>query len=440
MSAELPQAVARFIARQGLTAPAMASVSFDPEFKLIGRNGALDELGLASLGDAELEVLLRDVCLGLSKLHGAPIAEITLPNLTACELHLIAENDRFHTLILDRRDQVQGVRVLQQAAQENDLKAQDRAKQLRAARAAIKQLSQERDALKVELLRASARLSLLAFAPPEAPLRPDALKAKVLAVLQPLALRLHVRLELTQAGASNAPLHELTAEMALGVPVFAIRQAMLRAKAGDTVRATIKCSADVLQVTVVDQAQALSESERRCIWESQAPEPAAGELALTLYALGSWCREGKGRVTVPQTNDLSITLIASVPREPEVTERIGPKRVSLHGQRIVILGEAEAWAERLVDAGAQVQSLALSESTIGVLVAEAPPAVLIRAGTAGALAKRLVFKLRAHGYAGVIIAISLNAPSGAAWWDYWLLEPLDLSALRQALPAPAEQK
>lgn len=433
MSSSLPAAVAKFIQREGLHASAMASVSFDPNWQLLGRNGAQEALGLAGLSDAALGTLLRDVCSGWSKLHGPPIAQLTLPNGSACELHLIAERDRFHALLLDRREQIEAVRALQQAAQDNALSAQERGKQLRAANRQIKLLTQEREALKTLLACERAQRLLAPATAPASGLRPDALHARALALLAPLARERAVRLEFDVAAISRAPLLEVSAQTALGLPVYGVSQALLRARAGDVVKATLRCSSDALQLSVNDSGPAHSVAQRALIWESAPPSITADACELALYMLGTLTRQAAGRVTLPADSNGAVSLIASVPRTPQITERVGSKQISLRGYSLVLLGETDSWREQLSALHASVAAWALHEDSLNDVLAADAGALLIRPGIHGTLAKRMVFKLRAKGFAGRIIGIAAGAPSGAAWWDAWLLEPLDPAALKIAL-------
>jgi len=433
VSSELPLAVSRHIERENLQGSAAASFSFSANWQLLGRNGQLQALGLESLSDAAASTLLRDVCSGLAKLHGPPIAQLTLPNGTACELHLIAESDRFHTLLLDRRAQIEALRTLQQASQEHALSALARGKQLKLARVRIAELTRERDALRSTLARERAK-RLLRLATPELHAQtPTLLHARVQALVAPLAQARAVRLELELNASLDAPLHELDPEAALGLPVYAIVQALLRASSGSTVKATLRVSARALQISVKDSGPALSEAERAWLWQEPAPGADGDDLALALYAMNALCREGNGRVTLPAEADAAVTLSASLPRIVHITERSTPNTLALDGQRLALWGDFTALTSELTQAGATLELHEFAESALPALNAANPPALLVRPGTQTTLAKRLIFKLRALGFGGRVIALSATPPAGAAWWDAWLLEPLEIVALRIAL-------
>jgi hypothetical protein len=433
----LPSEVSKYAGRHGLDLRVAACVSVDSEWRVTARSGDQAELKLDGIDDAALGELLREVSIGLSRLHAAPVSDVTLPNGAPCELHLIGAPPLVHALLIDRSEAVERTRALQQLAQESALKVHERGKQLIALRERLQAVTRERDAVADALARERARRLLELPPSDQRALKPDVLHAAIEARVSARAQARRVRLEWALAPGVPAALHELSRDAIVGLGVYALCQAIDRASEGSAVLGTLTAGLDALKVSVSSAAPEFSERERAVLWNGALPHADASELELALYALGALCRAYQGRVTYAGRAPALGTLTASIPRVAHITERTRAVALrpleSLVGE-VVVVGAASVHADVLSAAGARVKSLALDDSAIDALMVagDAVHAVLVSFGETGL--KRWAYRYKSSGAGAPLIALASERPSGAVWWDGLLLQPLKPAELLTSVP------
>lgn len=475
-SPDLPEIVRKHLERNGLAAADCASLRFDPDWALAGRHGAQQRLGLDTLDDERLAEAFRDVCIGLSRVRGTFLPQVELPTGGVADLHLVAEADHFHAVLIDVRAAVEQARAHQQALQDSKLELYERRRELidsrarlkraqldlRAAQSALvleRELAQQRDwqqqAVRetiadalgtlatqprtLALAQARVQDALARLDAPE-PIRPAELSVladRVAAAAGTLARRRGLGFELRTEKRSEAGLR-LPAASTLAILTAAVAQALWRTPQG-RVEAELRWDGMVLRLKVSDRAPDLDNRQRQQLWEQRLPGADDPPDAASLFALGHWLREAGGRVTLEAReggNQLTLS-ISHIRGDGEVTERLPG------GGRVLLCGAESALLQQLDDAleplGIQLEAIGGDAALAEHALLNPPDAVLL--ALPRAQAAKLAFKLRGRGFAGRLVLVVDGVPGEGSTpkqsgLDAELAWPASRDALLRAIHGP----
>lgn len=473
----LPEAVGRHLERNGLNPSDCAALSFAADWSLTGRSGAQARLGLEAVSDQRVIEAFREVCVGLSRVRGTFLPQVELPTGGVADLHLVAEADRFHAVLIDVRAAVEQARAHQQALQDAKLELYERRRELVDVRSKLKRaqaelrtaqtrlvlerelalqsewqlsaareviadalgsLAQQPRTLPLAQARVQEALGRLEVRDSERPLPLATLADRVAAAAATLARQRGLGFELRQENRSELSL-KLPLTSTLATLTSAVAQALWRTPQG-RVEAELRWDGIVLRLKVSDRGPELNNQQRQQLWEQRLPTAEEGPAAATLFALGWWLREAGGRVTMETVAGGSVLTLSLSPGrlDGEVTERMGG------GGRVWLCGADAGLLHQLDDAleplGIQLEALD-ADTALAEHALLNPPDALLLALPPGQSAK-LAFKLRGRGFRGRLVLLLTDADPGTpalpaqSGLDAQLAWPATREALLRAIRGP----
>ena len=486
----LPDAVQRYLRREQIAPLAAAALSFDGDWRLLGRSGELTRFALDQAADADLERQFRELCMGQSRLGGTRLSQLDLGEGHNADVHLVAEHSQVHVVLVDVHEAVEQERSWQQNAQEAKLRSYEQGRQLRDLRQQRISIEAERDAAKAQASELSARNQLF-----------DQRLRGVLAEIERSAERLlalpaehggrqretellrqaisqadRCRLSLARAVArisgqvddtiSQVALDQLSAELYASVAVlleaperslslrlqqrspeplrmvagaaaeifhYALWASLLRCRG--ELEAVLRWDGQFAQLQCNSDSDDLSLTESALLWDQQLPAVDDPPLTYALFGLGRSAHRHHGRVLEQRDSDGRHRLLISLPgrREEPSGDITSP---GFRGPVGLICGDAEyaeEWVAQLATRGIPLSLHSADPESLQALYENPPPALLFDLQSAAG-APAMAYKLRARGYPGMLLALGeLGHPmtnSMAATWSAML--PRDCS-LRQLL-------
>lgn len=478
----LPAKVEGHLKREGISAAGVACLSFDADWRLIGRSGAIDQLGLNGSADV-LERQFRELCFGQSPLRGGRVPQVNLGHERFADLHLVAEEERFHVAVIDVTERLQQEQAFQQSAQESKLRSYEQGRQLRELKQQLLLVEAERDAARAQVLElvmqaelqgqrlqgallsvdaevrrllaldrgkagrqraeqlleqalaqiagltAEARQALgrLLSDPPQdrdrptEQLDPDQLAASLYASLRGVAREHGVRLDLRTQRRSGEPLR-FAEGCVTEACQLALWQALLRTTAGD-LQAALRWDGQFVQLQIESQAPDLSEAEADALWEQRLPAAGADPAQSVLFALGRLLHRHAGRALV-QPLDGRLRLLVSMPAR---IDRDSGDITSPNFRGPVWLFSADkVYGEELLAQfaarGVDLRQHDVDERELRHALEAAPPAMLFDLDV-NPEASVLAFKLRVRGYGGALVGLGgpeVHSGALASTWRHHL--------------------
>ena len=450
-----PAEVSKYLARVGLSETDVCVLSFDEAWALEGSHGELARFGLAELDGEQLGTLFQEICLGLSRVRGAELKQVSLPNGSAVDLYLFSAPDCVHVMLLDVQAEMDEAREWQQSAQETKLRSYEKSRELRSNRARIDNLRQEFDALKVTytlfrttvavlagefgalagqtgehaLAVASSLAAVLPFKAPQSGADLD-LSTLVARLRQVTGINVLVSGRNSETPTLSEP--EIRATL-----LAALQQAKLRAT-GAAIKATLIWDGTSLLFSVFDGGADFTTAQRLALWEGQLPKDECDELTAHLLVLGARLRAACGRVTARWTAERGMQLTLSVRNVlPPVYERT--RALPPVGSGFWLLTAAENWRQAgshaLEAAGFGVELHAEVDALLERAVLDPPIAVFVDPTLQQGAGAKFAFQLRAQGFTGRIVSLGefKGGPALRAAFNSELRWPVTDEQLRAAL-------
>ena len=476
----LPPAVQKHLQRENLGAGGVACLSFDSDWRLTARSGAVRELGLDGDNQDVLERQFRELCHGQSPTRGGRVPQVNLGNGHYADLHLVGEEQCFHVAVVDVSERLLEEQALQQRAQENKLRSYQQGRQLRELRQQLLLVEAERDAARAQVLELAMQAELqgqrlqgaldrvdsevrrllqlepgqggrqraellleqalaqighlsddarqaLARLVPQAPIVADSeneeldidqLAAELFRGLRRLIREQGVKLDLRTHRRSADPLRFATGSV-LQTCQLALWQTILRSPGGD-IASILRWDGQFLQLQIESSAADFEPALADALWDQKLPADDAGPGAMVLFALGRVLHRHGGRA-LAQPLPQGLRLLVSLPAR--VMQESGGDITAPNFRGPVWLFSADKvyGAEMLAEFGARGVDLRqheVDERELRHALEAAPPAILFDLDV-NPEAAVLAFKLRVRGFAGALIALGGPDPKGSALSATW---------------------
>lgn len=478
----LPAPVQRHLQREEIHAARVACLSFDADWRLLGRSGAISELGLTESDDV-LERQFRELCHGQSPMRGGRVPQVNLGQHQYADLHLVAEEKQFHVIVIDVSERLQGEQALQQSAQESKLRSYEQGRFLRELKQQLLLTEAERDAARGQVLelvmqaelqgqrlqgaltsvdaevrrllkldpgkggrlraeqlleQALTRIAgltgearqaigrLLGDIPqdgerPTEELDPDMLAAALYASLRSVVRETGVRIDLRTQRRSSEPLR-FAEGCVQEACQLALWQALLRTPSGD-VQAALRWDGQFLQLQIESTAPDLDTAEADALWEQKLPAAGAAQAQSVLFGLGRLLHRHAGRALVQPLNGrtrLLISLPARIDRDRgDITSPNFRGPVWLFSADRVF---GEELLAQFAARGVDLRQHDVDERELRQALEIAPPAMLFDLDV-NPEASVLAFKLRVRGYVGALVALGgpeQHSGALAATWRHHL--------------------
>ncbi len=486
----LPDAVQRYLQREAIAPAPTAVLSFDGDWQLLGRSGELAAFGIADAEDELLQRRFKELCIGQSRLGGTRLSQLDLGGGHNADVHLVAEQNQVHVVLIDVRSGVERERDWQQNAQDAKLRSYEQGKQLRELRQQRISLEQARDGANAKaaeltacnqlydqrLRGALADVERATTALLELPTEHGG-RARCAELLKQAVGRVDkIRAALNRAvsrinehsggGSSQMAMDELSAELyasvaaqveARGVglslrlqqrsaePLRVIAGAasetfhyglwvtLLRSRS--EVEGILRWDGQFAQLQLLSDADDFDLRQAELLWEQRIPAIDDEPLAYALFGLGRCAHRYRGRVLEQRDSQGRHRLLISLAgRQDEPSGEITSP--GFRGPVGIISDDhdyAEEWIAQLGARGIGLSHYAADSKVLSELYEDAPPALLFDLQSAPE-GRSMAYKLRARGYPGQLIALgdedSPLSGSMAATWSAAL--PRDCSS-RQLL-------
>lgn len=487
---KLPESVQRHLQRENLGSAGVACLSFDAQWRLQQRSGAIEALGLEA-PDEVLERQFRELCHGQSPTRGGRVPQVNLGKDHYADLHLVAEDRCFHVAVIDVSERLQAERALQQTAQESKLRSYEQGRQLRELRQQLLLAEAERDAARAQVLELAMQAELQGQRLQGALDRVDAevrrllrlepgqggrLRAEQL-LEQALARIAHLSDDARQALSRLLPqapivadqaseeldLDQLSAELFLGLrrviaehgvkldlrtqrrstdPMnfasgsvlqtcqLALWQTILRSGGGN-IDALLRWDGQFLQLQIESSGSDFEPLLADALWDQKLPADGSGAPAMVLFALGRVLHRHGGRA-LTQPLPGRLRLLVSLPAR-NLQEHGGDITAPNFRGPVWLFSADRVWGGELLAEfaarGVDLRQHEVDEKELRLALEASPPAILFDLDV-NPEASVLAFKLRVRGYAGALIALGGPDPKGGAMAATW----------RQHLPRSSSAK
>lgn len=457
----LPEAVQRYLQREAIAPAPTAVLSFDGDWQLLSRSGELAAFGIADVEDELLQRRFKELCMGQSRLGGTRLSQLDLGGGHNADVHLVAEQNQVHVVLIDVRGGVEREREWQQNAQDAKLRSYEQGKQLREARQQRINLEQARDEAKAkaaelvacnqlydqrlrgglaELERAAEALLQLPVEHAGRGRHVELLKQAVDRVdrMRAALARAVSRIdEHRDSGSSKMAMDELSAELYASVAAqveargvgFSLRLQQrsaepLRGIAGAAsetfhyglwltllrsrgeVEGVLRWDGQFAQLQLISDADDFDLRQAELLWEHRLPAVADEPLAYALFGLGRCAHRYRGRVLEQRDSKGRHRLLISLAgRQDEPSGEITSP--GFRGPVGIISGDrdyAEEWIAQLGARGITLHNFGSEPQVLQELYEDAPPALLFDLHSAPE-GRSMAYKLRARGYPGQLLAL-----------------------------------